>query len=345
VNRQLGWIVALSIFGGGFAAAPAPSAQSAAPATAPGEGSTLREADRGVAAVAYRIAVAGAPLCPERYPVTGMLFHHLAEYRPQDRPLMIERYRLDRGPGVLTVLDGSPAARAGLQAGDVLLTVDGAALPAGSALLRARDWRKLAEASEGQIESALQKGPATIGVLREGREISVSLGSIPGCLGRVRLARSNQMNAFATGRTVIMTTRLLSFLENEDELAVVLAHELSHNILRHPDRLDEQGVPKSGFFRAFGKNAARVWKTEEEADRFGIGLMWRAGYDVEAVIPFWRRFLGKYDSLPQVFRTHPSLPVRERITREAIQELWARHKDVRSDHSSGKARLPTVDWR
>jgi predicted Zn-dependent protease len=158
-------------------------------------------------------------------------------------------------------------------------------------------------------------------VLRAGRQIEVTLGSEPGCYGNVRLARSTQVNAFASGSTVIMTTALLDFLKSDDELAVVLGHEMSHNILKHPDLLDEQGVPGKGILRGIGKNASRVWKTEEEADRFGIKLVWRAGYDVNAAIPFWRRYLGRYDALPQIFRTHPSLGVRERITREEIAAL------------------------
>jgi predicted Zn-dependent protease len=182
-------------------------------------------------------------------------------------------------------------------------------------------WRKLAEASEADLEAALRQGPARLLMLRDGREIGLSLGSRPGCVGRVRLARSTQVNAFASGSYVIMTTAMLDYLRSDDELAVVLGHEMSHNILRHPQLLDEQGVPKKGILRAFGKNAARVWKTEEEADRLGIRLLWRAGYDVNAVIPFWRRYLGRYDMLPQIFRTHPSLPVRERITREEIAAL------------------------
>src|SRR5687768_6332274 len=75
--------------------------------------STLRQADLRVAAVAYRIALAGRPLCSQPFPLTGLLFHHLAEYEPEDRGTMIQRHGLDRGPGILTVLGGSPAARAG----------------------------------------------------------------------------------------------------------------------------------------------------------------------------------------------------------------------------------------
>jgi len=307
-----------------LAAAAPPDGGNSRTEVPPAPASTLRESDARVAAVAYRLAAAGRPLCPEPYPLTGMLFHHLAEYLPADRLMMIERHRLDRGPGVLTVLAGTPAAQAGLVAGDVLLAVNGQPFPTGASIAaepERKQWRKRAEESEAQLEAALRKGPADLLVLRNGAELRLTLDSRPACTGRVRLARSRQVNAFASGSYVIMTTAMLDFLRSDDELAVVLGHELSHNILGHPDLLDEQGVPKKGILRAFGKNASRVWKTEEEADRFGIRLVWHAGYDVEAAIPFWRRYLGRYDAFPQLFRTHPSLGVRERITREEIAAL------------------------
>ncbi|HEY0042995.1 MAG TPA: M48 family metallopeptidase [Allosphingosinicella sp.] len=295
-----------------------------APATASAAaGSTLRAADSRVAAVGYRLALSGIESCPERQPLTGLLFHHLAEYLPADRATMITRHALDRGPGILTVLAGTPAAQAGLQAGDVLLAINGARLPTGTALAAGDPdgWRKRAEAIELRLTDALMPGPARLKMLRSGREFDTVLTSVNGCPGRVRLARSKQVNAFANGRTVTVTSAMLNFLKSDDELAVVLGHELSHNILKHPDLLDEQGVPKKGILRAIGKNASRVWKTEEEADRLAVRLVWAAGYDVEAIIPFWRRYLGRYDALPQIFRTHPSIGVRERLTREEIAAL------------------------
>ena len=60
--------------------------------------STLRKADLRVASVAYRLALGGRSLCPQTYPLTGLLFHHLAEYEPDGRALMTTRYGLDRGP-------------------------------------------------------------------------------------------------------------------------------------------------------------------------------------------------------------------------------------------------------
>ena len=297
----------------------------AASAQPRGSASTLREADARVARVAWRLALAGRDICPASFPATGILFHHLAEYEADDRRLMLA-HGLGRGPGILTVLEGSPGAGAGLAAGDVLLSVDGAALPSPleiAAEPMRKLWRARVEESEKLLEDRLRAGPVRLEILREGRVLAMSLGSVPACLGRVRLARSTQVNAFASGSRVIMTTAMLAYLRSDDELAVVLAHELSHNILGHPDLLDAQGVPKRGILRGIGKNAKRVWRTEAEADRFAIRLVAAAGFDVGAAIPFWRRYYADYDIFPQIFRTHPSLGARERITLEAIAALPA----------------------
>ena len=300
-------------------AAPAQTQPAAPTAIESSASTTLRRDDLRVALVAYRLALGGAPLCAERYPLTGMLFHHLAEYEPRDRPLMVRRHGLERGPGILAVVAGSPAARAGLVAGDVLLAVNGRPLPTGTAVAaepKRSKWRRLADEAEGVLEAALRRGPAEIRVLREGRELELRLDSLPGCLGRVRLARSTQVNAFATGRTVVMTLAMLSFLESDDELAVVLGHELAHNILKHPATRTEEGL-----LAGLGIKASAMWKREAAADRFGLRLMAAAGYDLDSAIPFWRRYLRKYDWFPQLFRSHPSLGAREKIAADEIAAI------------------------
>ncbi|MFN3946371.1 MAG: M48 family metalloprotease [Allosphingosinicella sp.] len=286
---------------------------------APQGGSHLRPDDHRVAEVAWRLAVRGAPFCPAPHPLTGLLLHHLPEYAPADRPAFVREHRLDRGPGILSVVADSPAAAAGLRAGDVLLAVNGAAFPSPAAMAAERDrrrWRPMVEASEAQLEAALQAGPARLTVLRGGESFETTLAPRPGCPMRIRLARSPQNNAFADGRYVVMTSALLAFLESDDELAAVLAHELAHNVLGHRQRLADQRVPR-GLLRGFGRNGARVRATELEADRLSASLLWAAGYDLDAAPRLWRRYHASFGGGDPLFRTHPGLGTRERLWEEA----------------------------
>jgi hypothetical protein len=299
-----------------FAAPPAP-APPAAPAT------TLREADLRIATVAYRLGSGGALFCSDRFPLTGVLLHHLAEYDEDGRRAQIALHALDRGPGVLATVADSPAARAGLRAGDVLLAVNGEHFADPRAIAAegdAKKRRRMIEASEAQLEAALRRGPAILRVLRAGREQETTLSAVSGCPVRVRLARSTQFNAFANGAYVIPTTRLLDFVQSDDELAIILGHELSHNILAHKRRLEDQGV-SGGFLRSLGKGASKIKATEEEADRLGLKLAWAAGYDITAAVPFWRRFYAAQGVQLQLFRTHPGLKARQRFVEEAVAEL------------------------
>jgi hypothetical protein len=294
----------------------------AAAARAPeAPGSYLRAADHRVGSIAYRLALGGARFCPVPHPITGLMFHHLHEYQAADQPVMIARHSLDRGLGVLSVIDGSPAAAAGLRAGDVILAIGGQPIrqDAAHAPPRATARRAVLEAAEAQVEEALRQGAADLLVLRSGETLPIRLESVPGCPLRIRLARSAQTNAFANGRYVTLTTAVLDYAETDDEIAVIVGHELAHNILGHPARLEEEKVPH-GLLRGFGANADKVRATEEEADRLGISLVWAAGFEASAAIPFWRRYYERFDG-PQLFRTHPTLEARERIISETLAGL------------------------
>jgi hypothetical protein len=309
-------------------APPAGGQPQRAPAAAvPQIESTLRRDDARVGAIVYRLARSGSASCPDRYPLTGLLFHHLAEYQAKDRPLMIGRYGLDRGPGVLTVLAGTPAAAAGLVAGDVLLSVNGRPFPSPARIAaetKRKTWRPMLEGSEKLLEDALRAGPATLAILRQGQQRELVLTSEPGCIGRVRLARSDQMNAFSLRGYVVMTTAMLGYARSEDELAVVLGHELSHSILGHQGLRDEEGL-----LAGLGIKPNAIWRREEAADRLGLRLMAAAGYNLDAAIPFWDRYLGQYDWFPQIFRSHPSRGARERIAQQEIAAIRAEQARMR----------------
>ena len=309
-----------------IAAAPAQSAvqpAALAPQVDPDGGSYLRAEDYRVARIVHRLGIAGRALCQERIALPGLLYHHLAEYAPADRTAAIAQYRLDRGMGVLAVMPESAAAAAGIRAGDLIVAINGAAVADPATIAahgRREEWRPLVEQSENAVEAALQSGPARLTLLRGGQRLGVTLESTMGCPARSRLARSSQSNAFADGRYAIMTTGFLDFFRDDGELAVAMAHELAHNILRHPAELDEQGVP-SGMMRHVGRNARLVRATEVEADRLAVRLLAAAGYDPEIAIPFWRRLYGRLQMRLNVVSAHPGLAARERLIRETVAEL------------------------
>jgi hypothetical protein len=288
-------------------------------------GSYLRAEDYRVARIVHRLGTAGRALCEERIALSGLLFHHLADYAPGDRASAAAQYRIDRGMGVLAVMPRSAASAAGVRAGDVVVAVNGAQVPDPAVIAaqpRREQWRPLTFQSESMIEGALQSGPARLTLLRGSDRLDVTVQPDMGCPARSRLARSNQSSAYADGRYTIMTTGFLDFFRTDEELAVAMAHELAHNILRHPADLDEQGVPY-GLFRHIGRNARLVRQTEIEADRLGVRLLAAAGYDPEIAIAFWRRYYTRLDARLQVISAHPGLRAREQLIREVMAELRA----------------------
>lgn len=256
----------------------------APPSSVPGEsmqGSTVHVEDLRIATIGYRLALAGRDLCPLQGPLTGMLLHNLAEYRPVDRPGLIA-HGMDRGPAVFSVVADGPADEAGLRAGDVLLAIDGAAFPSPTAIAATLDedsWRLKVEASEKMLFDRLAQGPAVLTVLRGAETLSLTLAPQTGCALRIRLARTERKGAWTVRGHVVVTTALFALAANDDELAFLIAHELAHVVLGHTALLDGEGVPRAGLFRGVGKNGRAVRETEAAADRLGGRIMLAAGFD------------------------------------------------------------------
>lgn len=287
----------------------------AAPAQA--AGSFLREPDYRVATIGYRIATAAPALCPKQGPIGGLTFHHLSDYEPGDRPEMAAQ-GLDRGPGVLTVVDGSPADLAGLHAGDVLLAVNGIAFPSPAAILTGKDRRNRrarTDSSETLFQDQLARGPALLSVLRGGQTLSLTLTPRTGCLFRIRLAYTSQQRAVAASPYILITSALVELANNDDELAFLIAHEMAHVALDHGTQLKARNIPRTGAVRGFGKNGEFVRRTEDEADQLGGRLMMAAGYDLPRGVLILPR-MGSVITFFGMFQTHADDADRIRRMRE-----------------------------
>lgn len=262
----------------------------AAPAHAdPAEFTALQSYDQRLATVGNRLATGAADLCADARPLPGFAVHALAQYSPATRADVRAAFGIDDRPAILAVVPTSAAARAGLMAGDAIVTVDGEGVAPFTPGKRG-DYAEVG-ALEQRIEGALAHPPLVLGIDRKGQRLDISFTPEKGCPTRFQVLTSEEMNAGADGAYVQVSVRIMDFAENDDELALLVAHELAHNILHHRERLDAQHVSR-GLLSAFGKNRTRIRATEQQADRLAIWLVARAGYDIDAAPAFWDR-LGR----------------------------------------------------
>jgi predicted Zn-dependent protease len=150
------------------------------------------------------------------------------------------------------------------------------------------------------------------------------------------------------GGKVAVYTGILPYTKNDTGLAVVMGHEVAHAIAGHGnERMSQALLANMGgmalsaalshkpsqtrdlAMAAFGMGAnigfllpySRLH--ENEADRIGLILMARAGYDPREAVPFWERMNEKGGAQPPEFlSTHPAPQSRiDNLKREISEAL------------------------
>lgn len=122
---------------------------------------------------------------------------------------------------------------------------------------------------------------------------------------RFYVLKSQEVNAYATSNGVVMVTvGLLSRIENESQLAFILAHEIQHYAQKHSLQLYKQriGQEKQRGKRDQDETLKSLYQfskdQEMEADEKGFQMMLRSGYDlVEGVFVFDMLKYGDYPFL------------------------------------------------
>jgi hypothetical protein len=281
---------------------------------------TLQASDARVSAVAFRLSAANAELCPVTRILPGFNVHQIGQYAPEARPAAVSAFGLGRFPVILTIAPRSHAEAAGLRVGDSVTALAGV----DTRTFFPPPGRKAAyqgiQRFEAALEAALDSGPVELAVTGPAGSRRVQLIGDRGCASRVQVVPSTSIKGSADGTYVQISSRLVEFVRDDDELALVIAHEMAHNVLQHRARLRKQGVP-GGLLRSFGKNASKVRSTEAEADYYALYMIARAGFDPAKAPAFWGRLgnkmgLGLFSS-----PTHPGWSSRAEAARLAIAEI------------------------
>jgi predicted Zn-dependent protease len=128
----------------------------------------------------------------------------------------------------------------------------------------------------------------------------------------VNVLEDNQVNAFCLpGGKIAVYTGLFRLVQNDDQLATVLSHEIAHALAHHAservarEKHEQQGA---AALLSYFLNKKYDRQQEAEADKIGVFLMTFAGYDPHAAIVFWERMQQRQGSgqVPEILSDHPS---------------------------------------
>lgn len=161
------------------------------------------------------------------------------------------------------------------------------------------------------------------------------------------LVKDDQVNAFCMpGGKIVVYEGLLKLVSSDDELAVVVGHEVAHAVAKHSnERMSQQLMTQYGaqiLTQALSNKSAAIQKAgstiyglgaqygvtlpfsrkhETEADYMGLIFMTMAGYNPNVAITFWQKMSAGGASVPEFMSTHPSDATRIKDIQKILPEL------------------------
>jgi len=162
------------------------------------------------------------------------------------------------------------------------------------------------------------------------------------------------LNAFCLpGGKVFFYTGILKIMENDDQIAAVMGHEIAHALARHgAERMSMQQASNFGaqvlamalkippkyqalYAQAYGLTSQVGLmlpfsrQHEYEADQIGVYLMYKAGYNMHEAVTFWKRMKRASAGSrrpPEFLSTHPSSDARIHAIEAFIKVLESQPK-------------------
>jgi hypothetical protein len=236
----------------------------------------------------YRIAapliIKNAVLCrTQARPLLGFTAKNQYSYPPELAVAARQSLGLDERLQIMQILDGSGAMRAGLKRGDILQTIQDLNIPTGPQ----------AEPETARMLSPILKNLSelTITVIRQNQPITVNVPLTLACAFAIDVGNAQQVNAYADGRRILLTRGLLDSFTTDEDVAVVIAREIAHNVLQHAKQLQQMATLsmvidnllrfKPDQIAANSSNGIKITpeKMDQEADRLALFMLTRAGYD------------------------------------------------------------------
>lgn len=287
--------------------------------------------------VSFPIFAANVASCGNHVrPGYGMAIWNAYSAPREFRDVAATLYGLGDALKVQTIAPHSPAVRAGLSPGDTLIAINGQELNGARAVK-----------SLQQIMKAAGSRPSEVVFEHKGNVRSGIIDPVSICDYPIGIDPSSVINAQTDGQVIVVTHGIMRFTETDDELALVIAHELGHNTMGHINKkmqnslagslggtaldaiLAAAGVSSGNQFGQLGGQlgaSAYSVDFEQEADYIGMYFMARAGFDTAGVANFWRRMGAEGQGSLDHNTSHPSSPARFLAIERTDAEIAAKQQ-------------------
>ena len=323
-DRRASFFRTLCLLAGGAALAhsiPARAGDGSEAAPKPVPLEVFQKSEDRLFRVGYRLATANAPFCDRAIMVSGLLLHDADSYG--DPAAVRTLFGLTGDIAAQAVAPGSPATAIGIGQNDTILAVEGKSVSVAWPKTEPR-WERVS-ALRDSIDAALSRGGVDISWQSPGGALArtARLEGVAACPTRFELVDSKK-SAAADGNRVLIGENFPGLGYDEAAFAAAVAHEMAHNILRHPQT-----------FREIGWKRKLVRLSERDADRLMPWLLHNAGYDPRAAIRFMRTWGPRHGGWIFRKRTHDGWD--ERV--EFIEAELATIERAAQDRDDGLA-----DW-
>lgn len=206
-------------------------------------------------------------------------------------------------------------------------------------------------------KGALNRNPAQVARVRSiAQRLIPATGAFrqdaPGWKWEVNVVSSPEVNAWCMpgGKIAVYTGIIEKLNLTDDELAAIMGHEIAHALREHGrERASQQVLQQVGVsvlgavtgIGGAGQDLAGLVADvtiglpysrsfEREADRMGVELAARAGYDPRAAITLWQKMAKMGNGgTPEFLSTHPSDESRIKDLQEATQRVMPLYQQAR----------------
>ncbi len=302
--------------------------------------------------IMHNILLKNAELCTNKARSVGFLVHNIDDYRGENKEIAESLYQLDHVQQVEIVYPHTDAHKYGLKKGDKIIAVNGIDVSS--------DKDKANKISDAFANNTQDINKVLI--LSDNTEREIALKAQEVCNYRMLyFPNSLEVNAMADGKRVFFMRGMYRIAKDDNELALIIGHEIAHNVMKHSKKKEWNSLWLRGLANAY--NIALILRTpyvlnedmvdyainevrdinsvdfEREADYIGMYFAERAGYDTSNAIRLWRKMAVEFSgSAIEKRNTHPA-------TAERFVYLQKTHDEIKAKRQNNQPLIPEVTWR